>query len=130
MKSFLLILIVSTLLLFGFDSINKESRKIIDDNIIVLVKYKAQPEKSDMAISELIQLIDRVKQEPHFVKIKLHVDPNDNTNILLYEEWSDASYYNTEHMNTTHLQEFIANSRNFLGGPPEISFWKVEQEFK
>ena len=45
-----------------------------------------------------------------------------HTNILLYEEWGDESYYNSEHMNTVHLKEFIANSRNFLAGPQKFLF--------
>lgn len=61
-------------------------------NTIVLVKYKTQPDKSKEAINNLTTLIEQVKKEPHFVGIKLHVDPKDPTNILLYEEWQDASY--------------------------------------
>jgi quinol monooxygenase YgiN len=69
-----------------------------------------------------------VKHEPSFVNIILHVDPIDNSNILLYEEWSDAAYYNGDHMKTTHLQSFIEESRAFMMGPPEISQWKIEKE--
>jgi len=82
------------------------------------------------AIAELTKLIEKVKKEPHFINIKLHVDPKDRSNILLYEEWDDETYYNTAHMKTAHLQKFITDSRNFLSGPPEISFWKNESEFE
>jgi quinol monooxygenase YgiN len=125
-----LILLVSTFILIGCDSIKKQSDTNVADNIIVIVKYKAKQDKGDDAVSELTKLIEKVRQEPHFVDLKLHVDPKDKTNILLYEEWDDVSYYNSEHMNTAHLQEFIAGSRDFLTGPPEISFWKIESEFK
>jgi len=125
-----LILLVSAFILMGYGISNREVNTATEENIIVLVKYKAQPDKGIMAVSELTKLIEKVKQEPHFVTVKLLVDPKDNTNILLHEEWNDASYYNGEHMNTAHLQEFIGNSRNFLAGPPEISFWNIENEFK
>ena len=101
-----------------------------EQNTIVLVKYKAQPAKGADAIAALTGLIEKVKEEPHFVNIKLHVDPKDATNILLYEEWDSGSYYNSEHMKTAHLQKFIGDSRDFLAGPPEITFWLVEKEFK
>jgi len=107
------------------DSMNKENNQ----NFIVLVKYKTQPSKSEEAIEGLKKLIVEVKKEPHFVKIIMHVDPNDNSNILLYEEWNDENYYNGDHMGTSHLQNFMQNSRAFLAGPPEISQWKIEQEF-
>ena len=93
---------------------------------IVVLKFKAQPNKSDQAISALNKLFEKVKEEPNFVSIKRHIDPVDHTNIMLYEEWEDQSYYNNEHMNTAHLQSFMANSVNFLTGPPEISFWEVK----
>ena len=125
-----LILLIAPFIFIGCDSSGKQSDKNESKNTIVLVKYKAQPDKGIDAVSEITKLIEKVKQEPHFKKITLHVDPKDNTNILLYEEWSDESYYNSEHMNTVHLKEFIANSRNFLAGPPEISLWNVESNFK
>ena len=128
--SAILILLLSAFILMGSGIDNKEVDTAAEENIIVLVKYKAQPDKGVMAISELTKLIEKVKQEPHFITVKLLVDPKDDKNILLHEEWDDASYYNGEHMNTAYLQEFIANSRNFLTGPPEISFWKIENEFK
>lgn len=114
-----------------FLSCSSSDKKEIDHskNIVVLVKYKTQPLKEKDAVSALNQLIEEVKKEPHFVNIKLHIDSKDETNILLYEEWNDASYYNSKHLQSTHLQKFILDSRNFLAGPPEISFWKVEKEF-
>jgi len=121
-----LILLLIAFILIGCNS----SDKYVTKNTIVLVKYKAQPDKSIEAVAELTKLIEKVRQEPHFVNIRLHIDPNEKSNILLYEEWDDLSYYNSEHMNTAHLQDFIEDSRNFLAGPPEISLWKVESVFE
>ena len=100
------------------------------ENAIVVLKFKTQPDKGAAAVAELKKLIEKVKHEPHFVSIKIHVDPEDKTNIMLYEEWEDLSYYRTSHMTTEHLEKFKANSVNFLAGPPEISFWTVEKEFR
>ena len=106
------------------ESVNKEN-----NNLTVLVKYKSQPEKQAEVLTALNALILEVKKEPHFVNIKMFVDPADKTNILLYEEWSDEEYYKGDHMNTTHLQKFIGDSRNFLAGPPEISFWELNSNY-
>lgn len=122
LPKFALIIIACILIACG-----KENHPSSD--IVVLVKYKAQPSKEADAVAELTKLIEQVKQEPHYVSIRLHVDTNDKTNILLYEKWNDESYYNSEHMETAHLQKFIKDSRNFLAGPPEISFWQMEKEF-
>lgn len=94
-------------------------------NLIVLVKYKTQPGKDSAALAGLINLVAKVKQEPNYVNIIVHVDAADKSNILLYEEWTNENYYKTEHMNTKHLQQFMIDARSFLSGPPEITFWKI-----
>lgn len=99
-------------------------------NLIVLIKFTALPSKSNDAVAGLTKLIENVKHEPHFVSIKLHIDAKDPNSILLYEEWSDASYYNTTHMNTPHLLQFMEDSQSFLAGPPEITQWRVEKVFQ
>ncbi|WP_349352822.1 MULTISPECIES: putative quinol monooxygenase [unclassified Flagellimonas] len=117
-------LLIVTVFLIGWGV--EQDTVTTEPTTIVVLKFKAQPNKSDQAISALNKLFEKVKEEPNFVSIKLHIDPVDHTNIMLYEEWEDQSYYNNEHMNTAHLQSFMANSVNFLTGPPEISFWEVK----
>ena len=102
----------------------------MNENVIVLLRFKSQPDKGSYAVSELTKLANQVKEEPHFISIKIHVDPKDNSNILLYEEWEEENYYNTEHMNTAYIKDFQANSVNFLAGPPDITFWKVSDLIK
>jgi quinol monooxygenase YgiN len=99
-------------------------------NLIVLVKYKTLPSKSADAVAGLTRLIEAVKEEPNFVNITLHLDPKDDSNILLYEEWSSEAYYNGDHMNTKHLQSFMVDSRTYLASPPEISQWKIKKQFR
>ena len=99
------------------------------DDLYVLVKYKTTEDKFDEAVLGLNELILEVKKEPHFVNIKMLVDPADKTNILLYEEWSDEKYYQGDHMITPHLQKFMVEARGFLAGPPEITFWKLHNNY-
>ena len=94
-------------------------------NLVVVIKYKALPNKSVDAVTGLRKLIEHVEKEDHFVSLKLHIDQKDNSNIMLYEVWDDELYYRNQHMKTEHLQEFIVESQAFLAGPPEISYWKV-----
>ena len=122
----ILALTVSILVLVGWNPSVHRSETGSDQPVIVLLKFKAQPDKGDQAISAFNNLFEKVKEEPNFISIKLHVDPTDNSSILLYEEWKNQSYYNNEHMNTAHMQEFMANSMSFLTGPPEITFWEVK----
>lgn len=116
------------LILFAFiaASYTQTNTNAVDEktgNLYVLVKYKTQPDKQDAALSSLNALILEVKKEPHFVNIKMLVDQTDKTNVLLFEEWSDEAYYKGDHMNTPHLLKFRGEARGFLAGPPEITFW-------
>ncbi|WP_162793594.1 putative quinol monooxygenase [Runella rosea] len=118
---------ICALLLMGmslFESVAQN--KPNEGKITVFIKYKTQPSKEDMALKALQELIAKVKKEPHYVSIVLHVDPNDKSNILLYEQWADEDYYKGAHMKTAHLLQFINDSRQFLAGPPDISFWKAQ----
>ena len=128
LKTFIYFVLLSTLIFSC-----KEQNVLIEnsdyDNLYVIVKYKSQPEKQNEALSALNSLILEVKKEPNFVNIKVLVDPEDKTNIMLFEEWSDEAYYKGEHMKTAHLQQFIGDSRNFLAGPPDISFWKLNSNY-
>jgi quinol monooxygenase YgiN len=130
-------LILTTILLLAaitllFTGCEKEKTAPVEDgknNLFVLVKYKTQPGKHEKALSALNSLILEVKKEPNFVNIKMFVDPTDQTNVLLYEQWTDEAYYNGEHMNTPHLQKFMGDARNFLAGPPDISSWRLNQNY-
>lgn len=134
MKTKKTVLKILLLFIFSFVSCNEKSELMTPENnqknLIVLVEYNIQPTKSNDAIAGLTELIENVTKEPYFVSIKFHTELNDNSKILLYEVWSDETYYNTAHMQTEHLQQFIENSRAFLAGPPNISQWKIEKEFK
>jgi quinol monooxygenase YgiN len=128
LKAFIYFVLLSTLIFSC-----KEQNVLIENsdynNLYVMVKYKTQPEKQNEALSALNSLVLEVKKEPNFVNIKVLVDPEDKTNIMLFEEWSDEAYYKGEHMKTPHLQQFMGDSRNFLAGPPDISFWKLNSNY-
>ncbi len=105
-------------------------KKDTSNDIVVIVQYKTQPNKSIDAITSLKRLIEEVKKEDHFVSIKLHVDQSDNSNILLYEVWDNEQYYKNQHMQTEHLKNFIVEAQSFLAGPPEITYWKMNAVYK
>ena len=125
----LLFFFVLTVLTSAYAQQKSESVDKENSNLTVLVRYKSQPDKYEDALFALNALILEVKKEPHFVNIKMLVDPADKTNIMLFEEWADEDYYKGDHMKTPHLQKFIGDSRSFLAGPPEISFWKLNSNY-
>lgn len=116
-------------LAFGLSISSCGSKGDPADHIIVIVKYKAQPNKVIDALTNLKTLMDEVKKEDHFVSVRIHVDQKDNSNILLYEEWDDEEYYKNQHMKTKHLEDFIVASQEFIVAPPDITYWKVNASY-
>ncbi|MFD1095568.1 putative quinol monooxygenase [Salegentibacter chungangensis] len=116
-------------LLFSCDEEKREARAVTD-NAIILVEYQSLPDKADKAMSEITKLVEKARQEPHFVKITIHRNPKDPTKIFLYEEWDNEAYFRTTHMETSHIKEFIESSQNFLSGPPKISYWRVKKRLR
>lgn len=92
--------------------------------IVVVITYQAQPGKGEVARRELRALIAEVlEREPACLGITLHQDPDDDTRFLLYERWTDRASYTGPHMQTAHIQSFIARAPGFAAGPPAITFW-------
>ncbi len=100
------------------------------ENFIVYTKYKTMPNKNIDAVVAIKELIEGAKKEDNFKQIRMYIDPNDNSNILIYEEWGNEVYYRNEHMKTEHLQKFENESAAFLVGPPEVSYWRLSETFK
>ena len=96
------------------------------ESVIVLIDYRAQPGKANFASVELAKLIAEVQsKESGCLGITLHQNRDEPERFLLVERWKDRATFEGPHMQTSHLQAFIANAMNFLAGPPEMSFWEV-----
>lgn len=48
--------------------------------------------------------------------------------ILLDERWSSREAYLGPHLQTPHLQAFIARAGDLFEGPPSIRFWHERGE--
>jgi len=96
------------------------------DQIIVIVRYTAQPGKGDQAIAAISELVAKVKSvEPQSGGITILRDTADKTKITLIEKWPSQEAFLGPHMKQPHIHAFIQSSRDFLAGPPEISFWNT-----
>lgn len=97
---------------------------MVAPGITVIIRYQSLPGKAEVARGELSGLMATVvAREPDCLGIRLHQDRSDETLFLLYENWTDQAAYVGPHMQTPHLQEFIARAPGFLAGPPDITFW-------
>jgi quinol monooxygenase YgiN len=96
-----------------------------NDEVVVLIRYRAQPGREEVATRELAALIAVVRSaEPACFGITMLRDASEPAQILLYERWTDREAYLGPHMETPHLRAFKARAGELFAGPPEITFWK------
>jgi quinol monooxygenase YgiN len=94
-------------------------------DVTVLIRYLAQAGKSAVARRELEALVDVVlAEEPACKGIWIHENMSAPEQLLLVEHWSDEDAYRGPHMQTPHIQAFMARAREFIAGPPDITFWR------
>lgn len=94
-------------------------------DVTVLIRYLAQAGKSALAKRELDALVEVVlAEEPACKGIWIHESTSVPEQLLLVERWTDEASYTGPHMQTPHIQAFMARARDFIAGPPEITFWR------
>jgi quinol monooxygenase YgiN len=97
-----------------------------NDEVVVLIRYRAQPGREGVATRELAALIAVVRSsEPACFGITMLRDAADPTQILLHERWTDREAYLGPHMETPHLRAFKQRVGELFAGPPDISFWNA-----
>jgi quinol monooxygenase YgiN len=78
-------------------------------------------------MQDIMQLTRTVAaEEPECLGIEVLQDVDDPTLVTLVERWTSREVYEGPHMQTEHLQSFIARARDNFAGPPDISFWLTE----
>ena len=98
-------------------------------NVLVVIQFQAQPGRGGVLRRELASLIRTVvEQERECVAIRMHQDLDDDTRILLYEEWTSRVAYTGPHMQTPHILAFMEKAPTFVAGPPAITFWTLTDE--
>ncbi len=98
--------------------------------VTVLIEYRALPGQAERAIAELERLVATVvTEESDCLGIRLLQDAGEPERLLLDEQWTSREAYLGPHLQTPHLQEFIANARSFFAGPPVIQFWRERSRY-
>ena len=91
--------------------------------IVVIVRYTAQPDQAARALEEIRALVHAVlEREPQCAGIEVLCDLADAAAITLVERWPDQASFLGPHLQQPHLQDFIRRAASFLAGPPAISF--------
>ncbi len=94
-------------------------------DITVMVSYRSLPNQAQSALRAIETLVATVLAgEPACKGIEILQDDGDPTRIILLERWTSRDEFLGPHMQQPHIQSFIREASSFLGGPPEITFWR------
>ena len=95
-------------------------------NIVVVVRYIAQPGMAPDALTSVRELVTTVLDtEPACAGIEILQDLDKPEAITLIERWPDQATFLGPHMQQPHIQAFIQSAGAFLAGPPDISFHSI-----
>ena len=96
------------------------------NDITVMVSYRLQPVQVQTALSAIRSLVSSVlTTEPDCKGIEILQEHSDQTRVTLLERWTSRDAFLGPHMQQPHIHAFIREAESFLGGPPEISFWRA-----
>ena len=90
------------------------------------VKFKAVKGKEEQLIAALRQgMVEIRKNEPGTLMYDLHRNPEDPTEIFLYERYADKQAWEVAHMPAPYIQKVLAELPNFLEGEAEVTQYDI-----
>ena len=95
-------------------------------NIVVVVRYIAQPGRVPDALTSIRELVTTVlATEPACAGIEILQDLDKPEAITLIERWPDQATFLGPHMQQPHIHAFTQSAGAFLAGPPDIAFHSI-----
>jgi len=95
-----------------------------DEQVAVLAKIKAKPDKIDKLKAELVSMMEPSRAESGCVKYNLHVSDEDETQFMFYEVWKSKEDF-AKHTETPHLQGLLAKMGELIEDDLDVSMWKL-----
>ena len=94
-----------------------------DEKIAVLAKIKAKDGLAETVKQQALALVKPTRSEAGCISYDLHQSDEDENLFMFYENWISKQALD-EHIQTPHLQAFIAKADELLDRPLDVSIWK------
>jgi len=91
-------------------------------SFVLEVKLRIKPENVEKFMAMLADNAKGARSEPGCKTFDVSVDPNDRTNVMLYEVYADEQAFEA-HQRTPHFQKYLADAVPLLAAR-ERRFWK------
>ena len=93
-----------------------------DEKITVLAKIKAKDGLAGTVKQQAMALVAPTRSEAGCISYDLHQSTEDENLFMFYENWTSKKALD-EHIQTPHLQAFIAKADELLDGPLDVTIW-------
>ena len=94
-----------------------------DEKITVLAILKAKAGSEENLKATALSLIEPTRTEAECISYDLHQDTAEPARLMFYENWQSKQALD-RHIQTPHLQDFLAKSKALLAGPLDVTIWK------
>jgi quinol monooxygenase YgiN len=92
--------------------------------VALTVSLRLQPGAQPEALRLLRPVLDAMRHEPSFINCVLHRDPEDPTQLMLYETWADLDDLRTVQMRRPYRTAYEARLPALLAAPREARLWQ------
>jgi quinol monooxygenase YgiN len=94
------------------------------NKVTVFALVKAKPGMEETVGKELLALVGPTRSEEGCVNYDLHQSFDNKGFFRFYENWTSKELLD-RHLQSAHVQRFIAKADQLLAEPPEITLWEM-----
>ncbi|MBW6421373.1 antibiotic biosynthesis monooxygenase [Rhizobium sp. XQZ8] len=91
--------------------------------VTYLIRFHIRAEQRSRFMTLLNGILDAMRHEPMFHNAMLHVDPQDENQMMLYETWEDHDDVLNVQINRPYRETWHAALPDLLAKEREISIW-------
>ncbi len=103
---------------------DREGKETMGKKVTVLALFKAKPGLEEEVKRELMAFQGPTRAEEGCINYDLHQSKEDPSRFMFYENWTSKEALD-EHLQTPHLDAFVAQADDLLAEQPEITLWEM-----
>ena len=97
-------------------------------SVTYLIRFQVRPEQQERFLTLLNGVLDAMRHEPMFHNAMLHVDPQDQNHMMLYETWEDHDDVLNVQIHRSYRDAWHAALPELLVKERDISIWHAVRE--
>jgi quinol monooxygenase YgiN len=94
------------------------------NEVTVFALIKAKPGMEETVKKELLALVGPTRAEEGCINYDLHQSIDQSGHYRFYENWTSKELLD-RHLQSAHVQRFVAKIDQLLTEPPEITLWEM-----